>query len=95
MCSATAVSRASNMLTTCAERMPNTMVIWLSETMRPRMCAGLTSAMYMGANAEAMPMPTPPTKRAILNKVNWENQPVPTALTVKSTAEHMSNGFRP
>ena len=93
--SATAVSRARNRLTTWAARIPSTMVIWLRLTMRPRICAGLTSAIYMGARADATPMPTPPTKRAILNKVKSLKSPVATADTVKNTAQTISSGFRP
>ena len=83
------------MFTTCAARMPSTMVIWFSETIRPRICAGLTSAIYIGARAEATPMPTPPTKRAMLNSVKSLNRPVPMADTVNSTADVVSSGLRP
>ena len=89
------VSRANSMFTICAARMPRTMVIWLRLTMRPRISAGLTSAIYMGERAEATPMPTPPTKRAILNKVKSSKRPVPMADTVKSTAAVVSSGLRP
>ena len=71
------------------------MVIWFRLTMRPRMSAGLTSAMYIGARADATPMPMPPMKRAILNKVKSLNNPVAMADTVKSTADTMSSGLRP
>ena len=89
------VSRASNMLTTCAARIPSTMVIWFRLTMRPRMSAGLTSAIYIGAKAEATPMPIPPTKRAILNRMKSLNKPVAMAETVNNTADVISNGLRP
>ena len=92
---ATAVSLASSILTTWAARMPSTMVIWFRLTILPRISAGLTSAIYIGDNAEATPMPTPPMKRAILNKVKSLNRPVATADTVKSTAAVVSNGLRP
>ena len=95
MFSATAVSRASSMFTICAARMPSTMVIWLRLTMRPRISAGLTSAIYIGASADATPMPTPPTKRDRLNKVKSLNRPVPMADRVKSTADSISSGLRP
>ena len=71
------------------------MVIWLRLTMRPRISAGLTSAIYIGARAEATPMPTPPIKRATLNKVKSLNSPVAMAETVKSTADSVSSGLRP
>ena len=89
------VSRANTMLTTCAERIPSTIVIWLRLTMRPRISAGLTSAIYIGASAEATPMPMPPTKRATLNKVKSLNKPVPTADSVKSMADTIRSGLRP
>ena len=63
--------------------------------MRPRISAGLTSAIYIGDSAEATPIPTPPTKRAILKKVKSSNNPVPTADTVNSTAAVVSSGLRP
>ena len=93
--SATAVSRAKSMFTICADRMPSTMVIWLRLTMRPRICGGLTSAIYIGDKAEATPMPTPPTKRAMLNRVKSLKRPVPMADTVNSTAAVVSSGLRP
>ena len=93
--SATEVSLASSIFTICALRIPNTIVIWLRLTIRPRISAGLTSAIYIGARADATPIPTPPMKRAILNKVKSLNRPVAIADTVKSTAENINNGLRP
>ena len=93
--SATVVSLASSMFTICAPRMPSTIVIWFSDTIRPRISAGLTSAIYIGARADATPMPTPPMNRAILNKVKSLNSPVPMADTVNSSADSISSGFRP
>ena len=52
-------------------------------------------AMYIGDKAEAIPMPTPPMKRAMLNKVKSSKAPVATADTVKRTAAPISNGLRP
>ena len=83
------------MFTICAARIPNTMVIWFRLTILPRICAGLTSAIYIGAKAEATPMPMPPMKRAILNKVKSLNNPVPMADTVNNTADSINNGLRP
>ena len=83
------------MFTTWAARIPSTMVIWFRLTILPRMSAGLTSAIYIGDNADATPMPTPPMKRATLNKVKSLKIPVATADTVKSTAAVTSNGLRP
>ena len=92
---ATLVSFASTMFTICADRMPSTMVIWFRLTIRPRISAGLTSAIYIGARADATPMPTPPMNRAILNKVKSLNRPVAMADTVNSTALVISSGLRP
>ena len=75
--------------------MPNTIVIWLSDTSRPRISEGDISAIYIGESALATPIPTPPIKRAMLNKVKSEKAPVAMADTVKSTAAVMSNGLRP
>ena len=63
--------------------------------MRPRIVGGLTSAIYMGAKADATPMPTPPTKRAILNNVKSLKRPVAMADTVNSTADTVSSDLRP
>ena len=71
------------------------MVIWFSDTSLPRMAVGDISAMYMGESADAMPMPMPPTKRAMLKRVKSSNHPVATADTVKNTAAMISSGLRP
>ena len=86
---------AMSQLTTCAARMPMTMVNWLSETRRPRHGAGLTSAMYMGAMLEAMPMAMPPTMRQATNAVKEYAHPVSREETAKSTAARMSSFLRP
>ena len=91
----TEVSLANSRLATCAARMPSTMVIWLRETILPRISAGLTSAIYIGDSAEATPMPTPPMKRDKLKRVKSLNSPVATAETVNKTAAVISNGLRP
>ena len=39
------------------------MAIWLTDTSRPRRCAGAISAIYIGVDMEAMPMPMPPSQR--------------------------------
>ena len=43
------------------------MAIWFTATIRPRMRAGVISAMYIGVEIEAMPMPTPPRNRKTMN----------------------------
>ena len=95
MFSATLVSLASSILTICAPRIPSTMVIWFRLTIRPRISVGLTSAIYIGDKADATPMPTPPIKRAILNREKSLKRPVPTADKVNSTAAVVKRGFRP
>ena len=89
------VSRASSILTICAASIPRTIVIWFKLTIRPRIFAGLTSAIYIGASADATPIPMPPIKRAILNNVKSSANPVAIADTVNSTADTISNGLRP
>src|ERR1039458_2706187 len=39
------------------------MAIWLTATKRPGRCAGAISAIYIGVDIEATPMPNPPKKR--------------------------------
>ena len=87
--------RAIAQLAICAARMPSTIVIWLRLTSRPRTSEGDTSAMYIGEMADARPMPTPPTRRAMQNSQKLLKMPVAMALTVKSTAATISNGRRP
>ena len=43
--------------------MPPTIAIWFMAIMRPRMCAGVISAMYIGVEMEAIPIPMPPMTR--------------------------------
>jgi hypothetical protein len=45
---------------------PTTMAICCSEARRPRIRAGATSAMYIGANTLAAPIATPPVIRAAM-----------------------------
>lgn len=56
----TSLSLTRSQLTTCAASMPTTIVNWLSETSRPRIEAGATSAIYIGESPDAMPMAMPP-----------------------------------
>ena len=60
---------AMSQFTTCASRMPMTMVSWLIDTSLPRTCAGATSAIYMGDRFDANPMAVPPTMRHTTNAV--------------------------
>ena len=86
---------ANCQFTIWAPRMPSTMVIWLSDTSRPRASPGDTSAMYIGERAEATPMPMPPTKRAMLNNTKSLKIPVAMADTVKRMAAITKRGLRP
>ena len=51
--------------------------------------------MYIGEIADARPMPTPPTRRAMQNSQKSLKRPVAMALTVKSTAATIRSGLRP
>ena len=73
----TGSSLTSSQLTTCAAKMPMTMVSWLSDTSLPRTDVGATSAIYMGESPEAMPMAMPPRKRTTRNPWKWSKAPVP------------------
>ena len=67
---------AMSQLVICAAKIPSTMVSWLSDTRRPRIFVGATSAIYIGDNPEAMPMPMPPKKRATRNRLKSLKTPV-------------------
>ena len=71
------------------------MASWLSETRRPRIRAGATSAMYMGDCIEAIPTPTPPMIRATINSTKLRGTAEPMAETAKRTAENNNATFRP
>ena len=87
--------RAMSQLTTWAPSKPMTIVSWLSVTSRPRMCAGATSAMYMGERFEAMPIATPPKMRNTTNQAKAGAQPVSTDETANSRAAATSSRLRP
>ena len=78
-----------------APNSPNTMAICCSEPSRPRMCAGATSEMYIGASTLAAPMASPPTSREAMNTPAEPARPVPTALMRKRTAVRSIVGRRP
>jgi hypothetical protein len=50
--------------------MPTTMANWFRLTSRPRISAGLISAMYSGETFDASPMATPPTMRHEMNAMS-------------------------
>lgn len=71
------------------------MASWLRLTMRPRMRAGLISAMYIGLVMEAAPTPMPPRKRQRTNPVRvWETA-VPIAEARNMTAAKIRALRRP
>jgi hypothetical protein len=74
---------------------PTTMAIWFTATIRPRMCAGVTSAMYMGVEMEAMPMPTPPRIRNAMKTQISRGSAVPMAEAKNIAADRSSAGLRP
>ena len=71
------------------------MAIWFTATIRPRICAGVTSAMYMGVEIDAMPMPTPPRMRKRMKTEMVPGSAVPIAEAKNMAAERSSAGRRP
>ena len=74
---------------------PETMANWFSETMRPRMRKGVTSAMYIGEVIEAAPMPIPPIKRKTMNWASVRGRAVPRAETKKARPATIRTFLRP
>ncbi len=54
------------------------------------MCAGEISAMYAGAMTEAIPTPTPPTKRQRIRSHTVNAMPEPIALIANKNAPRAS-----
>ena len=75
--------------------MPKMIANWLSETSRPRIRAGLISAMYIGLVIDAAPTPSPPRMRYRTNSVTLRGMAEPIAEIKNSTAEIISTFFRP
>ena len=75
--------------------MPPTMAIWFTATIRPRMCAGVISAIYIGVVIDAMPMPTPPRNRNRMNIWMSFGIAVPMAEARNIAAARNIAGFRP
>ena len=71
------------------------MANWLTETMRPRMRAGLISAIYIGLVIEAAPTANPQMIRKMTNWVRLLGTAVPMAETKNRTAERISTFLRP
>ena len=71
------------------------MAIWLTDTRRPRRCAGAISAIYMGVDMEAMPMPMPPSQRNRMKVQMSRGSEVPMAEVRKSIAARSSAFLRP
>ena len=78
-----------------AAEMPITMLSWLNDTMRPRRCAGASSAMYIGAMMSAAPTPRPPTSRATTSVRKSGATAEAMADSANSTAAIFSTGSRP
>ena len=75
--------------------MPSTIVNWLMATIRPRICAGEISAMYMGDNIEAIPTPMPAQSLAAI-KVSLENANAIASEEIANIAAAINNpGLRP
>ena len=74
---------------------PSTMAICCSEASRPRIRAGATSEMYIGANTLAPPMASPPRIREAMKKPAEPAAPVANALARKRTAFSSMVGRRP
>ena len=71
------------------------MAIWFTDTRRPRKWAGVISAMYMGVDMEAMPMPIPPSHRNRMKVQMSRGSAVPMAEVRKSAAARSSAFLRP
>src|SRR5687767_8825976 len=65
------------------------------ETMRPRISAGLTSAMYKGDNIEAAPTPIPAIIRQKTSMLCVDAHPINTEDTMKIAAAKMRGSFLP
>jgi hypothetical protein len=78
-----------------AQNSPVTIAICWSEARRPRMCAGATSAMYIGANTLAAPIAMPPAILAAMKTPAELAAPVATALAKKRIAFKSIVGRRP
>src|ERR1700722_19715127 len=65
------------------------------ETIRPRKCAGVTSAMYMGEMLEARPIAMPPTMRQSTNCAKLPAHPVRVEETANRQAAKSNKRFRP
>ena len=78
-----------------AQNSPVTIAICCSEARRPRMWAGATSAMYIGANTLAAPIAIPPAILAAMKTPAELAAPVATALSRKRIAFKSMVGRRP
>ena len=65
------------------------------ETSRPRICAGATSAIYIGDKFDASPMATPPSIRQKMKMEKLPASALPSEVTAKSNADKISSRFRP
>jgi hypothetical protein len=78
-----------------AKNNPVTMAICCSDARRPRISAGATSAIYIGANTLAAPIAIPPATRAAMKTSAEFAAPVATALIRNRIAFKSMVGRRP
>ena len=71
------------------------MAIWLTDTSRPRRCAGAISAIYIGVDMEAMPMPMPPSQRNRMKVQMSRGSAVPMAETRNSSRRQQQRLLAP
>ena len=72
-----------------------TMVSWLMETSLPRICAGATSAMYMGERLDARPMATPPSIRHATKMEKFGASALPSEVSANKNADAINSRLRP
>ena len=74
---------------------PKMIVIWFSDTNRPRSLAGDTSAIYRGESIEAAPTARPPSIRAATNSFRFLGNAEPTAEIANTSAASWRILLRP
>ena len=72
-----------------------TMANWLSETSRPRRCAGEISEIYIGEMPEARPIAYPPSILHATKALKFAASPVPSDETAKTSAASVNSRFLP
>lgn len=74
--------------------MPNCVISWLNAAIPPRSSVGECSEMYIGATNDAVPTPSPTTKRAASSHPRSGPRYDPRAPTVNTTPATSSVDFR-